>query len=196
MVEGLSILREVTRVTGLSTVTDVHTVEEAQLSGKVCEYLQIPHSLCRYTDVIQAAAYTGAKMIVKKGTFLAVDDVPHIVNKIRDTGNEEEIVLVDRGTVNGPHNLIVDMRNFVRMRLHTAFDGNVKTCIDATHSAQDRADAPRIAYAAVAAGADYVFMETHRSPGVAPCDGKCMVYLHMIEDYIRTILKIKEATDA
>jgi 2-dehydro-3-deoxyphosphooctonate aldolase (KDO 8-P synthase) len=156
-------------------VTDVHSPEEAKEVGQVCEIIQIPAFLCRQTDLILAAAETGAVVSVKKGQFLAPWDMKNIVNKIISTGNQN-IILVDRGTSFGYNNLVSDMRSIPIMQKF-----GYPVCYDATHAVQkpgglgdmsggDREFIRILAKAALAAGANCLFMEAHENPPEAKSD--------------------------
>ncbi|MDH3626223.1 MAG: 3-deoxy-8-phosphooctulonate synthase [Acidobacteriota bacterium] len=174
--EGLRILQDVKRETGVALTTDVHSVEQVPSVAEVCDLIQIPAFLCRQTDLLLAAGQTGKAVNVKKGQFLAADDTRHIVAKLRSTGNDQ-IMLTERGTTHGYHNLVVDFRSLPQM---AAFD--VPVCFDATHSVQlpgaaggssggERQYIPILARAAVAIGVDALFFEVHDDPANAPCDG-------------------------
>lgn len=179
--EGLRILQRVQRELELPVVTDVHSPEEARAAGQVCEILQIPAFLCRQTDLIEAAAQTGAVISVKKGQFLAPWDMENIVDKIIATNNHK-IILVDRGTTFGYNNLVSDMRSIpIMQRL------NYPVCYDATHSVQkpgglgaqsggDREFIPILAKAALAAGANCLFIEAHPDPARAKSDAASVMH--------------------
>ncbi len=173
--EGLRILQRVKNELDLPIVTDVHSPEEAQVAGQVCDILQIPAFLCRQTDLIIAAAQTGAVVSVKKGQFLAPWDMENVVNKIVSTNNHN-IILIDRGTSFGYNNLVSDMRSIpIMQRL------GYPVCYDATHAVQkpgalgnrsggDREFIPILAKAALAAGANCLFIESHPDPINAKSD--------------------------
>lgn len=184
--EGLRILERVQKEFDLPVVTDVHSPEEAQLAGEVCDILQIPAFLCRQTDLIVAAAQTGAVINVKKGQFLAPWDMKNVVDKITAAGNEK-IILIDRGTTFGYNQLVSDMRSIpIMQRL------NYPVCYDATHSVQkpgglghqsggDREFIPILAKAALAAGADCLFMESHPNPSQAKSDPESVIDFKELE---------------
>lgn len=173
--EGLRILQRVQRELDLPVVTDVHSPEEARAAGQVCEIVQIPAFLCRQTDLVVAAAETGAVVSVKKGQFLAPWDMENVVHKIVSTHNHK-IILVDRGTSFGYNNLVSDMRSIpIMQRL------NYPVCYDATHAVQkpgglgsqsggDREFIPILAKSALAAGANCLFIEAHPDPAKAKSD--------------------------
>ncbi len=173
---GLAILEKVRRTTGLPVLSDVHRFEEIRAAAEVLDVLQIPAFLCRQTDFVVAVAEAGKPVNIKKGQFLAPDDVRHVIEKARGAGNEA-ICVTERGTTFGYHNLVVDMRGLPIMRRF-----GYPVVFDATHSVQlpggaghasggQREFAPYLARAAVAAGVDAVFMEVHQDPDRAKSDG-------------------------
>lgn len=173
--EGLRILQRIQQEFDLPIVTDVHSPEEAHMAGQVCDVIQIPAFLCRQTDLIVAAAKTGAVVSVKKGQFLAPWDMENVVNKIVAADNHK-IILVDRGTTFGYNNLVSDMRSIPIMQSF-----NYPVCYDATHSVQkpgglgsqsggDREFIPILVKAALAAGANCLFIESHPHPEKAMSD--------------------------
>lgn len=174
--EGLAILSKVKEETGLPVVTDIHHPEQAASVAEVVDVLQIPAFLCRQTDLLVAAAQTGKVVNIKKGQFLAPWDMKNAVEKVRASGNDQ-VWLTERGSTYGYNNLVVDMRSIPQMR-----DFDVPVVFDATHSVQlpgglggasggQREYVSVLASAAVAAGANGVFLETHPSPDKALCDG-------------------------
>jgi 2-dehydro-3-deoxyphosphooctonate aldolase (KDO 8-P synthase) len=177
LVEGLRILRRVRETVGVPVLSDVHQVEEVGPAAEVLDVLQIPAFLCRQTDLIVAVARTGKPVNVKKGQFLAPEDMKNIVAKVRSTGNEA-VLLTERGTSFGYHNLVVDMRGLVLMQAL-----GVPVVFDATHSVQlpgaagtrsggERRYVPALARAAVAVGVDALFMEMHEDPDRTLPDGR------------------------
>lgn len=193
--EGLRILQRVQKELDLPVVTDVHTVEEATAAGEVCEVLQIPAFLCRQTDLIVAAAQTGKVVQVKKGQFLAPWDMKNIVDKIVSAGNEN-IVLVDRGTTFGYNNLVSDMRGIPIMQKF-----GFPVCFDATHSVQlpggagtssggQREFIPVLAKAAIAAGANALFLEAHPTPAAAKSDASSMLGFSELEQLLTVVEKL------
>lgn len=173
--EGLRILQKIKEQLNVPIVTDVHTVEEAVAAAAVCDVVQIPAFLCRQTDLLVAAAQSGAVVSVKKGQFMAPWDMENVVEKIRASGNEK-VMLVDRGSSFGYNNLVSDMRAIPIMQ---GFD--LPVCFDATHSVQlpggqgsssggQREFIPTLAKAAIAAGANCLFLETHPDPKNAKSD--------------------------
>jgi len=174
--EGLRILAAVRRETSLPILTDVHREEDIERVAAVVDCLQVPAFLCRQTDFIQAVARTGKPVNIKKGQFMAPDDMKRVVGKVAETGNNQ-IILTERGVSFGYHNLVVDMRSLVIMR-ETGFP----VVFDATHSVQlpsgggtasggDRRFVPPLVRAAVAVGVEGLFLETHECPDRALCDG-------------------------
>jgi 2-dehydro-3-deoxyphosphooctonate aldolase (KDO 8-P synthase) len=172
--EGLDALAEVKRVTGLPVITDVHHPEQAARAAEVVDVLQVPAFLCRQTDLLHACGETGLPVNVKKGQFLAPDDMANVVEKVAATGNER-IVLTERGSTFGYHNLVVDMRGLPVMR------GFAPVVFDCTHSLQlpgglghatggAREFHPYLARAAAAAGVDGFFIEVHPNPPEALSD--------------------------
>ena len=195
--EGLSILAEVKRETGLPVVTDIHHPEQAAPVAEVADVLQIPAFLCRQTDLLVAAAATGRVVNIKKGQFLAPWDMKNAVDKVRASGNDN-VWLTERGSTFGYNNLVVDMRSITEMK---KFD--VPVVFDATHSVQipgglgeasggQREYVPVLASAAVAAGADGVFMETHPDPDKALCDGPNSLPLNRVEGLLTRLKNIWE----
>lgn len=184
--EGLRILQRVKQEFDLPVVTDVHSPEEAREVGKVCEIIQIPAFLCRQTDLIVAAAETGAIVSVKKGQFLAPWDMGNVINKIT-AANNQRIILVDRGTTFGYNNLVSDMRSIPIMQKF-----GYPVCYDATHAVQkpgglgdmsggDREFIPVLAKAALAAGANCLFMEAHPNPAAAKSDAASVMDFKELE---------------
>jgi 2-dehydro-3-deoxyphosphooctonate aldolase (KDO 8-P synthase) len=177
---ALATFREIKRETGVALLSDVHRFEEIEPAAEVLDILQVPAFLSRQTDLLVEIARTGRIVNWKKGQFIAPRDVDHAIEKMISTGNER-IIITERGYQFGYNNLVVDMRAFPIMR-----EFGFPTVIDATHSIQlpsggggkssgEREFVAPIARAAVAAGADGVFMETHENPEIALCDGPNMI---------------------
>lgn len=196
--EGLEILGAVKKEFDVLVLSDVHEVAEINLVKDVLDIIQIPAFLCRQTNLIVEAAKTGKVVNIKKGQFLAPDEIKNVVEKAYSTGNEN-ILVTERGTTFGYHNLIVDMRTF-----DIIHDLGLPVIFDSTHSVQlpggagtkssgQRQFIPSLLRAAVAAGCDGIFMETHPDPDSALSDGPNMVPLHKVEDLLREALRIKEA---
>ncbi len=172
---GLAILAEVKARYGLPILVDVHQVSEVAPAARVADLLQLPAFLCRQTDLVLALGASGKAVNIKKGQFLAPEDLQHVIAKIESTGNRQ-IVLTERGASFGYHNLVADMRSLLIMR-----EFGYPVIFDATHSVQrpggadgrtggDGRWAPALARAAVATGCDGVFMETHVQPEKALSD--------------------------
>jgi 2-dehydro-3-deoxyphosphooctonate aldolase (KDO 8-P synthase) len=172
---GLKILQRVKQEFNIPVLTDVHSPEEATAAGQVCDILQIPAFLCRQTDLIVAAAKTGAVINVKKGQFMAPWDMQNVVEKIIAAGNEK-IILTDRGTTFGYNNLVSDMRTIPIMQRF-----GFPVCFDASHSVQipgglgtssggQREFIPTLTRAAIAAGCNSLFIESHPDPSQAKSD--------------------------
>jgi 2-dehydro-3-deoxyphosphooctonate aldolase (KDO 8-P synthase) len=175
--EGLRILGKVKSTVGVPVLSDVHDVAEVGPAAEILDVLQIPAFLCRQTDLVLAAARTGRPVNVKKGQFLAPEDMQNVVDKILSTGNRA-ILLTERGTSFGYHNLVVDMRGLAVMR-----ELGYPVVFDATHSVQlpggagdrsggERRFVPALARAAVAVGIDALFMEMHEDPDRTLADGR------------------------
>jgi 2-dehydro-3-deoxyphosphooctonate aldolase (KDO 8-P synthase) len=179
---GLGVLAHVRTAVGVPVMTDIHSAAEAAPAGAVVDILQIPAFLCRQTDLIAAAVATGRIVNVKKGQFLAPGDMEQVVRKVVGGGGRK-MLLTERGATFGYHNLVVDMRSIPIMRQF-----GFPVVFDATHSVQlpggagdrsggQREFAPVLARAAVAAGADGLFVETHPNPDAAASDGPNMIPL-------------------
>ncbi|MGH7543836.1 MAG: 3-deoxy-8-phosphooctulonate synthase [Gemmatimonadota bacterium] len=192
---GLEILREVKEETGLPVLTDVHSIDEVDTAAEVADVLQVPAFLSRQTFLLRAVARTGRVVNVKKGQFLAPEDMRLAADKITGEGNEK-VLLTERGTTFGYHNLVVDMRSLARMR-----SIGFPVVFDATHSVQlpsagdgesggEREFVALLARAAVAAGVDGVFVETHPDPSRALCDAASQWPLDRLEPLLETVLEI------
>jgi 2-dehydro-3-deoxyphosphooctonate aldolase (KDO 8-P synthase) len=199
MAHGLKILAGIKKRFGCPVLTDIHEIAQVKPVAEVVDVLQIPAFLCRQTDLLLAAAKSGRAVNVKKGQFLAPDDVNNIAAKLR-AGGCKNYYITERGTTFGYHNLVVDMRGLATMR-----KAGHRVIFDATHSVQqpgghgtstggDRAMAPVLARAAVAVGIDGLFLETHPQPDRSPSDGPNMIPLAQMEGLLRTLKIIHEAT--
>lgn len=197
LVEGLRILERVQKELDLPVVTDVHTVEEAAAAGEVCDILQIPAFLCRQTDLITAAARSKAAISVKKGQFMAPWDMGNVVHKIEQGGNRK-IILVERGATFGYNNLVSDMRAIPIMQKF-----GYPVCFDATHSAQlpggqgetsggQREFIPLLAQAAIAAGANCLFMEAHPNPSQAKSDAATVLPFDLLPELLPRLKALYE----
>ncbi|HZR07310.1 MAG TPA: 3-deoxy-8-phosphooctulonate synthase [Myxococcales bacterium] len=198
--EGLRVLRRVKKETGLPVLTDVHQPAECAPAAEVVDVLQIPAFLSRQTDLIVAAAQAGRAVNVKKGQFLAPEDMKNVAEKLRSAGCEQ-ILLTERGTSFGYHDLVVDLRGLVAMRKIAP------VCFDATHSVQrpgsqgnatggDRTLAPALARAAAAVGIDALFCEVHEDPDRALSDGPNSLTFPMWDALIGDVLRIRRALAA
>ncbi|MEK0444695.1 MAG: 3-deoxy-8-phosphooctulonate synthase [Verrucomicrobiota bacterium] len=195
VVEGCRLLGQIGKELGVPVTTDVHSPEEARIASEWIDILQIPAFLCRQTDLIQAAAETGRVVNVKKGQFLAPGDVRNIADKLLAFGNDR-FFFTERGVSFGYNNLVADMRSLYWIR-----ELGYRVVFDATHSVQrpggggDRTSgdgvlAPVLARAAVAAGCDGIFIETHEDPSVALSDGPNQVPLDQLGALLSKLLRI------
>ena len=196
--EGLEIFQTIKAEYGFKCITDIHLPEQCAKVGAVVDALQIPAFLCRQTDLLVAAAETDCAINIKKGQFLSPYEMEFVVSKLREAG-ASEIWQTDRGTTFGYQNLVVDMRSFSIMG---AF--GTPTVIDATHSVQlpgaaggvsggQREYVPPLARAALAAGANGVFLETHPSPEQAISDAASQVPLSELQELVESLLKVWKA---
>ena len=198
MEAGLKILGKVRAKVGVPVLTDIHTEAQAAIAGEIVDILQIPAFLCRQTDLIEAAALTGQIVNLKKGQFLSPAEMGQVVEKARLAG-AEKILLTERGTTFGYNNLVADMRSIpILKRL------GCPVIFDATHSVQlpggggdkssgQREFAPVLARAALAAGANGLFFETHPNPNRALSDGPNMIPLAEMPALLRSLLKVFNA---
>jgi len=195
---ALEIVKKAGRKFHLPTTSDIHAHEEAAIAAKYVDILQIPAFLCRQTDLLIAAGETGKIVNVKKGQFLSGGAMKFAVDKIRSTGNQQ-IILTERGTTFGYQDLVVDYRNIPIMQTHGA-----PVVMDCTHSLQQPNQTSgvtggnpqmigTIAKAAVASGADGLFIETHPNPAVAKSDGANMLKLDLLEDLLKQLVKLRKA---
>ncbi len=208
MDEGLRALQRVREHSGLPVLTDVHLPEQCAAVAQAVDVLQIPAFLCRQTDLLEAAGRTGVAVNVKKGQFLHPEGMAGAVSKVRGASRRSEAVLeghshiavTERGSFFGYGDLVVDMRSFSRMREATG----VPVIFDGTHSVQQpgrgeggasgglREHIPALTYAACAAGADGLFLETHPNPDSAPSDGPNMLPLSQLDGVISKAVAIWE----
>jgi len=198
LVDGLAVLERIRRELDIPVISDVHSVEEVQPAAEVLDILQIPAFLCRQTDLLQAAARTGRPLNIKKGQFLAPWDMGQAAAKVEAVGNRQ-ILFTERGASFGYNNLVVDFRGIAIMQ-----SIGYPVVFDATHSVQlpgaagdhsggQRQFAPLLARAAVAAGADAVFMEVHPEPDRALCDGANSLPLEAVPPLLRQLKSIQRA---
>jgi 2-dehydro-3-deoxyphosphooctonate aldolase (KDO 8-P synthase) len=191
--EALKILDSAKNKFDIPILTDIHTAEEAQKASKVADILQIPAFLCRQTELLLAAGETGRAVNIKKGQFLAPEDMKYAAEKVISTGNKK-VLLTERGTTFGYHNLVVDMRSFIIMR-----EFGYPVVMDATHSVQipskgnESGGQPKfikpLARAAAAVGIDALFLEVHPNPKKAKSDAESQLPLSELKGLL---LEIKE----
>lgn len=197
--KALRILQKVSREIGVPTVTDIHESDEAAVAAEFVDVLQIPAFLCRQTELLVAAAATGKVVNIKKGQFLNGDAMRFAVDKVQQTNPAAPVVLTDRGNSFGYSDLVVDFRNLPAMR---AF--GVPVVMDVTHSLQQPNQASgvtggqpalieTIAKAAIAVGADGLFIETHPTPATAKSDGANMLPLDQLEGLLEKLTRVREA---
>ncbi len=195
--KGLAILQKIKEETGVLLLSDVHRFEEIDQASAVLDILQVPAFLCRQTDFIVEVAKKARVVNVKKGQFLAPGDVANIITKAKSAGNEN-IMITERGTSFGYNNLVFDVRALPIIR-----DMGYPVIFDATHAVQlpggagkasggERAMVEYLARAAVAAGVDGIFLEVHRNPEMALCDGANSLYLDSLEELLTTLKQIDE----
>lgn len=196
--EGMKILRRVKEEVGVPVISDIHEARQAEAAVEVLDMIQIPALLCRQTDLIVAAARTGKPLNIKKGQFMAPEDMRYAAEKALASG-AREVWLTERGTTFGYHDLVVDMRSIPRMRAL-----GFPVIIDATHAIQQPGAGdgksigapdliPTIAKAAVAAGADGVFLEVHDDPAAAKSDGPNSLPLSELGPLLAQLMRIREA---
>ena len=196
---GLERLAIVRSETGLPVLTDIHEAHQAAPVGQVVDVLQIPAFLCRQTDLLVAAGRTGRVVNVKKGQWVAPEEMGAVLQKARQAG-ASGVAATERGTIHGYGDLIVDMRSFARLRAATdapaLFDGThavQRPGLQAGSSGGDPEHIPALVRAAVAAGCDGLFLETHPEPARAPSDGTNMLRLDQLPELIRDVLSIRAA---
>jgi 2-dehydro-3-deoxyphosphooctonate aldolase (KDO 8-P synthase) len=195
--EGLAKLARVRERTGLRLLTDVHLPDQCAPCAEVVDVLQIPAFLCRQTDLLVAAGATGKAVNVKKGQWMHPEGMAGAIEKVRKAGGND-VAVTERGSFFGYGDLVVDMRGFMRMRDACG----CPAIFDATHSVQQpgkgvggssggaRMFIPPLTFAAMGAGADGLFMETHPDPDNAPSDGPNMVPLHALDDLVKRAVEI------
>lgn len=195
--DGLEILSRVRASTGLPVTTDVHLPDQAMATAEVCDLLQIPAFLARQTDLLVACAQTGKPLNVKKGQFMAPEDMKYVVEKVRQSGSGG-VMLCERGTFFGYGRLVNDMQSIPIMK-----EFGVPVIFDATHSVQrpgglggstggNRAMVVPLALAAAAIGASGFFFETHPTPDQSPSDGPNILHLSALESSVRQVTRIWE----
>ncbi|MFD2998861.1 3-deoxy-8-phosphooctulonate synthase [Pontibacter toksunensis] len=196
--KALRILQKISQEFDVPTVTDIHETEEAAMAAEYVDVLQIPAFLCRQTDLLIAAAKTGKVVNIKKGQFLSGAAMRFAVEKINDSGNDK-VILTDRGNSFGYSDLVVDFRNIPEMKAIGA-----PVVMDVTHSLQQPNQSSgvtggkpalieTIAKAAIAVGADGLFIETHPQPSIAKSDGANMLPLDQLENLLKKLIRIRQA---
>lgn len=197
-VKALKVISEIGEEFKVPTLTDIHSEPEAVVAAEYVDILQIPAFLCRQTDLLVAAAYTGKHINIKKGQFVSPQSMQFAVDKVKSSGNDL-VMLTERGTSHGYQDLIVDMRS-----IHWMKQMGIPVILDVTHSLQvpNRAEGTSgghpdlietIAKAGIAAGADGLFMETHPDPSSAKSDGENMLRLELLEELLEKLVKIRKA---
>lgn len=195
---GLDILKQIRDKLGIPVLSDIHLPQQAQKAAGVLDVIQIPAFLCRQTDLIAAACRTGKPVNIKKGQFLSPFECRHIINKAEESSCSS-LSITERGTTFGYNNLVVDFRSVMILK-----EMGVPVIFDATHSVQlpgggtdssagNREYAPVLAKAAVAAGADGLFIETHPDPDTALCDGPNSIALPDLKGHLKTLVSIGKA---
>jgi 2-dehydro-3-deoxyphosphooctonate aldolase (KDO 8-P synthase) len=197
--DGLQALQAVKDATGLPVLTDVHEPGHAKMAAEVVDCIQIPAFLCRQTDLIRACANTGLPINIKKGQFIAPENLKYAVEKLNHFGCDS-VMVTDRGAQFGYNNLVADLRGLVQMREFAP------VCFDATHAVQypgslggssggdSRFVAP-LARAAVATGLDALFIESHQDPGAAPCDGPSQITFDELDRLLDEVCAIEHALE-
>lgn len=196
--KALRILEKVGKEFDVPTVTDIHESGEAAMAAEYVDVLQIPAFLCRQTDLLVAAANTGKVVNIKKGQFLSGEAMRFAVDKVRESGNDK-VILTDRGNSFGYSDLVVDFRNIPAMQASGA-----PVVMDVTHSLQQPNQSSgvtggkpalieTIAKAAIAVGADGLFIETHPQPSIAKSDGANMLPLDQLEALLQKLVRIRQA---
>lgn len=196
--KALKILAKISQEFDVPTVTDIHAANEAAMAAEYVDVLQIPAFLCRQTDLLVAAAQTGKFVNIKKGQFLSAGSMKFAVDKVKDSGNNN-VILTDRGNTFGYQDLIVDFRGIPEMKSF-----GVPVVMDCTHSLQQPNQTSgvtggkpeligTIAKAAIAVGADGLFIETHPEPENAKSDGANMLHLTLLENLLEKLIRIRQA---
>lgn len=195
-IKALEILQKVRTTFGIPVVTDIHLPEEAAMAAEYVDVLQIPAFLCRQTDLLVAAAKTGKMVNIKKGQFLSPEAMAFAVQKVRDAGNDD-VAITERGTTFGYQDLMVDFRGIPIMK-----ENRCPVILDATHSLQQPNQSKGVTgglphliepmcRAAIAVGADGLFIETHPNPAEAKSDGANMLPLQRIEGLLTRLTEIR-----
>ncbi len=196
-IKALEIIKEVGKKYSLPTLTDIHSADEAALAAEYVDVLQIPALLCRQTEILVAAAKTGKFVNIKKGQFASAEVMKYAAEKIRKSGNNK-VMLTERGSMFGYHDLVVDIRNIPEMKKN-----KVPVILDVTHSLQKTNGQgvaaggnlemiECLAKAGIAVGADGIFVETHPNPSKALSDGAVMLKLEKMEGLLGRLVKLKK----
>ena len=196
---ALRVLRRVRETFNIPVVTDIHSAEEAEMAAEYVDILQIPAFLCRQTDLLTAAAKTGRIVNIKKGQFLSPDAMKYAAEKVVSEGGAGNVMLTERGTTFGYQDLVVDFRGIPQMKKF-----GYPVVMDITHSLQQPNQTAgvtggmpemieTIAKAAIAVGADGLFIETHENPAVAKSDGANMLRLDLLEGLLDKLLRVRQA---
>lgn len=196
---ALRVLRRVRETFNIPVVTDIHSAEEAEMAAEYVDILQIPAFLCRQTDLLMAAAKTGRIVNIKKGQFLSPEAMKYAAEKVVSEGGAGNVMLTERGTTFGYQDLVVDFRGIPQMRKF-----GYPVVMDITHSLQQPNQTAgvtggmpemieTIAKAAIAVGADGLFIETHENPAVAKSDGANMLRLDLLEGLLDKLIRVREA---
>ncbi len=196
---ALRVLRRVRETFNIPVVTDIHSAREAEMAAEYVDILQIPAFLCRQTDLLVAAAKTGRIVNIKKGQFLSPDAMKYAAEKVVSEGGAGNVMLTERGTTFGYQDLVVDFRGIPQMKKF-----GYPVVMDITHSLQQPNQATGVtggmpemietmAKAAIAVGADGLFIETHENPAVAKSDGANMLRLDLLEGLLDKLLRVREA---
>ena len=196
---ALRVLRRVRETFNIPVVTDIHSAQEAEMAAEYVDILQIPAFLCRQTDLLTAAAKTGRIVNIKKGQFLSPDAMKYAAEKVVSEGGAGNVMLTERGTTFGYQDLVVDFRGIPQMKKF-----GYPVVMDITHSLQQPNQTAgvtggmpemieTIAKAAIAVGADGLFIETHENPAVAKSDGANMLRLDLLEGLLDKLLRVREA---
>ena len=193
--KALKILQKVHDTFNIPVVTDIHTPDEAEMAAQYVDILQIPAFLCRQTDLLVAAAHTGKMVNIKKGQFISASSMKFAVSKVKESGNDQ-VTITERGTTFGYQDLVVDYRGIPVMRQYAP------VIMDITHSLQQPNQASgvtggkpelieTVARAAIATGADGIFIETHPNPAVAKSDGANMLQLDLLDGLLSRLTQLK-----
>ena len=196
--QAMQLIREIKSTYQLPATTDIHTAPEAAWAAETVDILQVPAFLCRQTDLLEAAAETGKIVNIKKGQFLSGPSMKFATEKVKNAGNEK-VMLTERGNTFGYQDLVVDYRNIAWMK-----EIGVPVIMDCTHSLQQPNQTggvtggtpgmiTTIASAAIASGADGLFIETHPNPATAKSDGANMLRLDLLEELLKRLIKIRKA---